>query len=59
MSEAITAAFYRGDKTFAVETKAPDAPGPGLQRRVKRGRRRHADSRGRHAPSTTRTFPFA
>ncbi|MGX9357265.1 zinc-dependent alcohol dehydrogenase [Roseobacteraceae bacterium S113] len=29
MSEAITAAFYRGDKTFAVETKAPDAPGPG------------------------------
>ena len=29
MSETITAAYYRGDKTFAVETKTADAPGPG------------------------------
>ena len=26
MSSTITAAFYRGDKTFAVETQAPAAP---------------------------------
>ena len=29
MSETITAAYYRGGKSFAVEEKAPDAPGPG------------------------------
>ena len=29
MSDTITAAFYRGDKTFKVEQTAPVAPGPG------------------------------
>ena len=28
-AETITAAFYRGDKTFAVEPRQPDAPGAG------------------------------
>ena len=29
MTETITAAFYRGDKTFAVETRTAPDPGPG------------------------------
>ena len=29
MSDTITAAYYRGDKSFAVEEKKPDQPGPG------------------------------
>jgi 2-desacetyl-2-hydroxyethyl bacteriochlorophyllide A dehydrogenase len=29
MTDTITAAFYRGDKTFSVEETTPQAPGPG------------------------------